>query len=100
MLRQEMKRQGMSSRDLARRLASRPESVPAVLRKVKRWRSGETQSVTPESAEALDKALGTINVFTQFAVRPERYGTRRALEAALIEIDELRKRIKRLEEAQ
>lgn len=89
-----MERQELSVKQLAQKMS-------IGIRTVKRWRSGETLSLRPESAHALEKALGTRGVFTQFIhAEPER-GTRAQLEeqiaAYAAEQRRLRGRIEELE---
>lgn len=103
-LRNEMDRQDISSRELARKLSGGTVSA-GKLRTVKRWRSGETASLQPRSAAALEKALGTRGVFTRFVQKPERRGTRAVLEAQIADyierqdakIEELERRVRELE---
>lgn len=98
-LRYHMKREGLSATELARRLAETPERVKSRRRLVMRLRSGQTQSIQEDTAAKLEKALGTRGVFTQFVYKPELHGTPAALAELRASLDELRKRLDRLEDA-
>lgn len=84
----------MSSKQLAKRLASTPEQIESMVRNVKRWRSGTTKSLRKENAAALEKALGTRGVFTAFIQKETTSVTRQSLEA---QIADLRQRLAKLE---
>lgn len=97
-LRDQMRRESVSTKELARRIAGADESkVPTAHRKVKRLRAGTTQSIKPETAAELEKALGTRGVFTQFVEVSRPRGTQAIAEELRRELQELRDRVARLE---
>ena len=90
----------ISAKQLARLLTE--AGVPSDKRKVMKWRNSEgDRTIAEDAALALDKTFGTVNVFGQFAYKPQNRGTRSALsEQIAARIDELEERIRQLEEAQ